>query len=66
MVTIGKYGNRIEAEFDHARLESAGIASLVLGLGVAMEGGMQGIQLQVADEDVEAAREILRHEGGED
>jgi len=66
MVTIGRYGNRIEAEFDHTRLESAGIASLVLGLGVAMEGGMQGIQLQVAEVDVDAAREILRNENGND
>ena len=59
MQTIKRYSNRINADVDKARLESAGIPALVVGLGTSMEGGMGGIQLQVADENVEAALTVL-------
>jgi hypothetical protein len=40
-------------------LEAAGVPAVVVGVGVAMEGGAAGVQLLVPDEHVEAALKIL-------
>lgn len=59
MVTIKTYPTRFEADAARIELEAAGIPSIVVGVGVAMEGGMAGVQLQVAPDHVEAALKVL-------
>jgi hypothetical protein len=40
-------------------LTAAGVPSVVVGIGTDLEGGAAGVQLLVADENVEAARKVL-------
>ena len=60
LVTIKTYSTPFEAQQAKIALEGAGITCLVLGVGVSMEGGMQGVQLQVLPDQVEEALEILK------
>jgi hypothetical protein len=59
MQLLKTYGNRVEADIACGRLQAEGIVAVVLGVGVAMEGGAEGVRLLVPDEQAEAAREIL-------
>ena len=59
MKIVKTYPNRIEADIAKIALDAEGIPSFVLGIGVAMEGGMEGVQLQVPDEHVESALKVL-------
>ncbi len=59
MVTIKTYPTRFEADTARIELEAAGIPCTVVGVGVAMEGGIEGVQLQVPPDRVDAALEIL-------
>jgi hypothetical protein len=40
-------------------LEAADVPSVVVGLGVNMDGGTAGVQLLVPDDQVEAALNVL-------
>lgn len=60
MVTIKTYSMQFEAEAARIELDGAGIPCMVVGVGVAMEGGMGGVQLQVPADQVDAALEILQ------
>jgi len=40
-------------------LDVAGVPSVVVGIGVGMEGGMEGVQLLVPEDQVEAALAVL-------
>ena len=60
MQTIKTYANRFEADVAKIALDAAGIPCFVVGVGIAMEGGMSGVQLQVPDDQVESAMEILQ------
>jgi hypothetical protein len=40
-------------------LDAAGIPSIVVGVGVGMEGGTGGVQLLVEDNRVEQAMKVL-------
>jgi hypothetical protein len=40
-------------------LEAAGVPSVVVGIGVGMEGGVEGVQLLVPDDRVEEALALL-------
>jgi hypothetical protein len=59
MKAIKTYPTRIEADLAKIALEAAGVPAVVVGVGVAMEGGAAGVQLLVPDEQVEAALKIL-------
>ena len=59
MKTIKTYPTNIEADLARIALDSAGIPSLVVGIGVGMEGGEAGVQLLVPDDRVEAALTVL-------
>jgi hypothetical protein len=59
MKTIKTYPTRVEAEIAKSALDAAGIPCFIAGVGVSMEGGMAGVQLQVADDQVESALEVL-------
>jgi hypothetical protein len=61
MVTVTTYATRPEAELARIRLEIAGIPSTIMGVDTAMEGGIAGVKLQVPEEHVAAATEILEH-----
>lgn len=59
MKSIKKYPSRIEADLARIALDSADVPSIVVGIGVGMEGGMEGVQLLVPDDQVEAALKVL-------
>jgi hypothetical protein len=59
MKAIKTYPTRLEADLARITLDSAGLPSVVVGVGVGMEGGMAGVQLLVPEEYVEAALAVL-------
>ena len=59
MKTVKTYSTRIEADIAKIALDAAGIPCFVLGVGVAMEGGMEGVQLRVPNDQVESAMKVL-------
>ena len=59
MKTIKTYPTRVEADLARIALGAAGVPSVVVGIGVGMEGGAAGVQLRVEDERVELALQVL-------
>jgi hypothetical protein len=59
MKTIKTYPTTVEADLARIALNSAGIPSLVAGVGAGMEGGLAGVQLLVPDDQFEAALTVL-------
>jgi hypothetical protein len=59
MKAIKTYPTSIEADLARIALDAAGIPSVVVGVGVGMEGGEAGVQLLVSDDHVEAALTVL-------
>jgi len=55
MKSIKSYPTTVEADIARMALEAAGIASVVVGIGVGMEGGTAGVQLLVPDDRIEEA-----------
>ena len=61
MKAIRTYSVRVEADLAKIALDAAGVPSVVVGIGVAMEGGAAGVQLLVPDEYVDTALVVLEH-----
>jgi Putative prokaryotic signal transducing protein len=59
MKAIKTYPMRVEADLAKIALDAEGVPSVVVGIGVGMEGGVAGVQLLVPDEWVEAALTVL-------
>jgi hypothetical protein len=59
MKVIKTYSARIEADLAKIALDAAGVPSVVVGIGVGMEGGPAGVQLLVPDDRVDAALTVL-------
>jgi hypothetical protein len=59
MKTIKTYSTRIDADLARIALDAAGVPSVVVGVGVGMEGGTAGVQLLVEDKHVEQALKVL-------
>lgn len=59
MEAIKSYPTRVEADLARMALEAVGVPSVVVGIGVGMEGGMEGVQLLVPADRIEAALEVL-------
>jgi len=59
MKIIRIYPTTIEADVARIALESAGIPSRVVGVAAGMEGGLDGVQLLVPDDQVKAALAAL-------
>jgi len=59
MKTIKTYSTSIDAEVARIALDAAGVRSVVVGIGVGMEGGTAGVQLLVEDDRVDAALKVL-------
>jgi putative signal transducing protein len=60
MKAIKTYPTRVEADLAKIALDAAGVPSVVVGVGVGMEGGVAGVQLLVPDDRVEAALRVLK------
>jgi len=52
---IKNYSTTLDADLAKITLDAAGVPSVVVGIGVTMEGGPSGVQLLVPDEWVETA-----------
>jgi Putative prokaryotic signal transducing protein len=61
MKTVKTYSTRVDADVAKIALAAADVPSVVVGIGTDLEGGTSGVQLLVADEDVEAALRVLEH-----
>jgi len=59
MKAIKTYPTRVEANLAKIALQSAGVPSVVVGIGVGMVGGTAGVQLLVPDDRVDAALKVL-------
>ena len=59
MKIIKSYPTRVEADLARIALEAADVPSVVVGLGVSMDGGTAGVQLLVPDDQVDAALSVL-------
>jgi hypothetical protein len=59
MKVVKSYATSIEADLARIALEIAGVPSVVVGVGVSMEGGSSGVQLLVPEDYVEAALKAL-------
>ena len=59
MKPIRSYATRVEADLDRIALEAEGIACVVVGVGTAWEGGIEGVRLLVPDSDAPRAERIL-------
>lgn len=59
MKTVKTFSTELEANVARIALETAGVPSVVVGIGVAMEGGAAGVQLLVPDHCIEAALKVL-------
>jgi hypothetical protein len=59
MKTVGTYSTRIEADVAKLALDGAGIPSVIVGVGVGMEGGVAGVQLLVPSEHFHEASTLL-------
>jgi hypothetical protein len=59
MTPVKTYGTRLEADLASILLRAEGIVAAVVGVGLAMEGGAEGVRLLVPADQVEAALEIL-------
>ena len=59
MKAIKTYSTTVEADLARIALEAVGIPSHVAGIAAGMEGGLAGVQLLVADNQVKAALGVL-------
>jgi hypothetical protein len=59
MKSIKSYSTTVEADIARMALEAAGVPSVVVGIGVGMEGGTAGVQLLVPDDRIEEALTVL-------
>lgn len=59
MKTVASYPTRLEADVAKVTLDAVGIPSVVIGIGVAMEGGSAGVQLLVPVDRLDEALKIL-------
>jgi len=59
MRSIKNYPTTVEADIARMALEAAGVPSVVVGIGVGMEGGAAGVQLLVPGDRIEEALTVL-------
>jgi hypothetical protein len=59
MKAVKTFSTELEAELARIALDAAGVPSVVVGVGVAMEGGDSGVQVLVPEDRVEAALKVL-------
>ena len=52
MTLIKKYSSRVDADLAAIALRAEGIDATIVGIGVGMEGGAEGVRLLVPDDQV--------------
>jgi hypothetical protein len=62
MKVIKTYPTQVDADIDRLALEAEGIPAVVVGIGAAMEGGIQGVKLLVSEELADEALRILERD----
>jgi hypothetical protein len=65
MKAIKTFSTELDANVARIALDAAGVPSVVVGIGVAMEGGASGVQILVPEDCVEAALKVLDGSPGE-
>ena len=60
MKSIKSYPTTVEADIARMSLDAAGVPSVVVGIGVGMEGGAAGVQLLVPEDRIEEALTVLK------
>ena len=60
MKAIKTFPSTIDAELAKVALVTADVPAVVVGVNVGMEGGAQGVQLLVPEQDVETALLLLK------
>lgn len=63
MKVFRRYPTRLDADLARIALDAAGVPSVVVGTGVELEGGVEGVQLLVPDEWIAAAVAALESPG---
>lgn len=56
---VKSYPTQVEADLARIKLDAEGVPSVVVGIDLALKGGMGGVQLLVSDELVDKALRIL-------
>ena len=69
LVTIARFTNPTEAHLLRMRLEAGGIEAFLqdentIQMDWAISNAIGGVRLQVAEEELEAARELLKQDQG--
>jgi len=59
MVVLNSYPTRVEADLDRIALEAEGIPCRVVGVGLTMQGGIEGVRLLVPEDRLEQAKAVL-------
>jgi Putative prokaryotic signal transducing protein len=59
MKAVKTFSTELDAELARIALDAAGVPSVVVGVGVAMEGGDSGVQVLVPEDRVDAALKVL-------
>jgi len=59
MTLVKTYSTRLEADLASIMLHAEGIAATVIGVGLAMEGGVEGVRVLVPDDQAAAALDLL-------
>jgi hypothetical protein len=59
MKIVKIFSTELDANLAKIELEATGVPSIIVGIGVAMEGGVAGVQLLVPDQSLEAALKVL-------
>jgi hypothetical protein len=59
MKTVKTYPTSLEADLARIALEAEGIAAVVVGVSVGMEGGFGGVRLLVPEERADEALALL-------
>jgi hypothetical protein len=58
--TVKTYSRRVDADLAKIALDAAGVPSVVVDIGLDLEGGAAGVRLLVPDEYVETALTVLQ------
>jgi Putative prokaryotic signal transducing protein len=59
MKAVKTFSTELDAELARIALDAAGVPSVVVGVGVAMEGGDAGVQVLVPEDRVDEALKVL-------
>jgi len=65
MTPIMTYSSRVEADLDRIALEAEDVPCVIVGLGTAWQGGIEGVKLLVPEDQTERARRILDRRGAD-